>query len=209
MSEPIAQWTLQRFGEELSQRRPIPGGGAVAAVTASHAAALGCMVLAYTVGKPKFAAVEAENQAALSSLQRSRVEALALADRDAAAYGRLSALWKLPPGDAQRAAQEPAALAEAIAAPMEILRLARAVLAALQPLPPRTNAALSSDLAIAARLADAAADAAACNVRINLPSMAPGPARDAIAAQLEGALVGCRDAARAIERTLDAATKAS
>jgi formiminotetrahydrofolate cyclodeaminase len=97
MSEPLAQLSLQEFANRLASKEPIPGGGAVAAVTAAHAAALGCMVLAYTLGKPKFAAHEIENKKALECLQRAQNEAHALADQDAIAYGTLSALWKLPP----------------------------------------------------------------------------------------------------------------
>lgn len=97
MSEKLAKLSMQEFADRLASKAPSPGGGAVAAVTAAHAAALGCMVLAYTLGKPKFAAHENENQLALQSLQRSQIEAFALADEDAVAYANLSALWKLPP----------------------------------------------------------------------------------------------------------------
>ena len=51
--------------------------------------------------------------------------ALALADRDAAAYGQLNALWKLPKDAPERAAGWDAAVAEAIEAPQAILEAAR------------------------------------------------------------------------------------
>ena len=48
--------SVEEFSDMLAAKTPTPGGGAVAAVTASHAAALGAMVLEFTLGKPKFAA---------------------------------------------------------------------------------------------------------------------------------------------------------
>ncbi|NBX24496.1 MAG: formiminotransferase-cyclodeaminase [Planctomycetes bacterium] len=174
----FADMTLGAFTAQLADKVPSPGGGAVAAVTLSHAAALGAMVLRYTVGRPSFAAHETANADALARLDALRTEALRLADRDAAAYARLAALWKLPAGHAERERDFPAAIGEAIEAPMTIVRHAAAAAELMHALPARTNARLGSDLAIAAELAGAAADAAAWNVRVNLPSLAD---RDAAA----------------------------
>ena len=43
--------TVEEFSDMLAAKTPAPGGGAVAAVTAAHAAALGAMVLEFTIGK--------------------------------------------------------------------------------------------------------------------------------------------------------------
>ena len=88
--------TVEEFADMLAAKTPAPGGGAVAAVTASHAAALGAMVLEFTIGKPTFATSEESNASALRRLTQLRHHALELADRDAEAYGALNALWKLP-----------------------------------------------------------------------------------------------------------------
>ena len=172
MSERFAQTTLADFAAKLADKVPSPGGGAVAAVTLAHAAALGAMVLRYTVGRPAFAAHEASNAAALAELDAMRATALALADRDAAAYARLASLWKLPEGDPTRARDFAPAVQEAIDAPQAIVDLASRACTLLAELPSRTNARLGSDLAIAANLAALAADAAEWNVRVNLPSLA-------------------------------------
>jgi formiminotetrahydrofolate cyclodeaminase len=139
------------------------------------------MVLRYTVGRPSFATHEAQNTAALAELDAMRATALALADRDAAAYARLAALWKLPEDDATRAREFQPAVREAIDAPQAIVDLAHRACALLAELPARTNARLGSDLAIAANLAALAADAAEWNVRVNLPSLS-----DAAAARAHG-----------------------
>jgi formiminotetrahydrofolate cyclodeaminase len=171
LSGPFADITLADFAARLADKVPSPGGGAVAAVTLAHGAALGAMVLRYTVGRPAFAAHEAQNTAALAELDAMRATALALADRDAAAYARLASLWKLPEGDATRARDFQPSVREAIDAPQAIVDLAHRACALLAELPARTNARLGSDLAIAANLAALAADAAEWNVRVNLPSM--------------------------------------
>jgi formiminotetrahydrofolate cyclodeaminase len=181
VSARFADTTLADFAAKLADKVPSPGGGAVAAVTLAHGAALGAMVLRYTVGRPAFAAHEAANTAALSELDAMRATSLELADRDAAAYARLAALWKLPESDPARARDFQPAVQEAIDAPQAIVDLAHRACALLGELAERTNPRLGSDLAIAANLAALAADAAAWNVRVNLPSLS-----DAAAARAHG-----------------------
>ena len=106
--------SVEEFSDMLAAKTPTPGGGAVAAVTASHAAALGAMVLEFTLGKPKFAEHEASNASVLARLRELRHEALELADRDAEAYGALNALWKLPKDAPTRLTAWDAAVAAAI-----------------------------------------------------------------------------------------------
>lgn len=194
MSGRFADTTLGDFAAKLADKVPSPGGGAVAAVTLAHAAALGAMVLRYTVGRAAFAVNEATNAAALAELDAMRTTALALADRDAAAYARLAALWKLPEGDPARARDFQPAVREAIDAPQAIVDLAHRACALLAELPARTNPRLGSDLAIAANLAALAADAAEWNVRVNLPSLT-----DAAAAGAQGARTASQvESARAL-----------
>ena len=60
--------TVEEFADMLAAKTPAPGGGAVAAVSAAHAAALGAMVLEFTIGKPKFATSDESNASALQRL---------------------------------------------------------------------------------------------------------------------------------------------
>ena len=194
MSETLAHLSVKEFADRLASKAPVPGGGAVAAVTAAHSAALGCMAL----GKPNFAAHESENKKKLESLQRAQSQALALADQDAAAYATLSALWKLPNTDPRRVAQEPDAVRAATVAPMAIVLLAEAILESLQNLHKTSNPNLISDLAIAAKLADTAADAAAWNVRVNVPQLETEAERATAQTQLDRALASVRTTADSI-----------
>lgn len=163
--------TLEEFGTSLAARTPVPGGGAVAAVTGSHAAGLLCMVVQFTRGKPAFAAHEAALESALARATNLQARLLELADRDAEAYGALNALWKLPKDSPARTEGLEAAVREAIDAPQAILGAAAELACLAVALEGITNPNLASDRAIALDLARVAARAAAHNVQVNLPSL--------------------------------------
>jgi glutamate formiminotransferase/formiminotetrahydrofolate cyclodeaminase len=167
--------SLSGFLGAVASPSPVPGGGSVAALAGALAAALAQMVAGLTVGKKKYAAVDAEmREAALRGA--ALVNALsALVVRDAEAYAEVAAAYKLP--------QEPAAAAEtrrgAVAAallraaqvPLETARACADVadLAALVAEMGNTNVA--SDAGVAALLAEAGCRGASFNVRINVASL--------------------------------------
>ena len=155
--------------EQVAARQPTPGGGAVAAVTVSLASALGEMVLRYRLGGT--GADDSLLGEALETMGRLRSTALALADADARAFEKLSALWKLSKDDPQRRAEWTDAVAGAIDAPQRILTTGLEVLTVLDRVRESVGNNLRSDLAIAALLARSGAEAAAWNVRVNLPQV--------------------------------------
>jgi formiminotetrahydrofolate cyclodeaminase len=162
----------QKVGELLdavAARQPVPGGGAVAALTAALSAALGRMVVEYSRGRKSSAGHEQAHAEILSSLARLQSTALSLADADAEAFAKLSALWKLARDDPRRRQEWPGAVAAAIDAPRRVMEAALEALGCLERLSGSVGANIRSDLAISALLAQAGAEAAACNVRINLP----------------------------------------
>ena len=61
----LTNLTVAGFLTELASSSPAPGGGSVAAFSASTGAALTAMVCRLTIGKKKYAAVEAEISAVL------------------------------------------------------------------------------------------------------------------------------------------------
>ncbi len=183
----LATMTVGEYLDRLAAAVPVPGGGAVAGVTLAQANALGAMVVGYAIGKPKFAAHDTAHRAAHTAFERGRRRALDLARDDASAYAVLNRLWKLPKDDPVRAGFAPAVLA-AIAAPEATLDLAAETIAALATLVGTTSASLASDLRIAFDLAEAAADAAIENVRINLPSVDDEALRAEIGARAEARL---------------------
>lgn len=167
----LGEMTLAGFLEALASKSPTPGGGAAAAVTLAQAAALGSMVIAYTEGKPKWSAHAALHAHAATFLSQVRLEAMALADRDASAYRALNALWGIPRAERTLDPRWHPALVEAIAAPSAIADLACATIVLLSRLDGCTSTLLASDLRIARLFADAALEAALANVEVNVPLM--------------------------------------
>jgi formiminotetrahydrofolate cyclodeaminase len=68
----LAKLSIDEFLEQLASRTPTPGGGSVAALTGALAAGLGQMVAAYTLGRPKFAAVAPQVQNLAERQHRAR-----------------------------------------------------------------------------------------------------------------------------------------
>jgi methenyltetrahydrofolate cyclohydrolase len=195
----LGNQSIDNFLRSVAAKSPTPGGGAVASVTAALAAALGQMVLNYSLGKKSLAAHENANTAALKNLEEASAHALQLAEADAIAYGRLNQLWKLDQSDPRRVAEFPQAVSDAIAAPRNVLNLALSMLRLLRMLPATTNSMLKSDLAIAGVLAEAASRAAAWNVRINLPLVENAETADSLNRELQESLHEAHTLASAIE----------
>ena len=117
--------SCEAFLEDLAGSAPAPGGGGAAALMGAAGAALGNMVGSLTIGKKKYAAVEADilvlNRRAAAL--RKRLEELVQADADA--FTPLAAAYKLPKEtpeqQAHKAAVLEAALEGACAVPLEIM----------------------------------------------------------------------------------------
>ena len=176
----------------------------MAGVTLAQAAALGVMVIRFSRGKKTFAEHDtmlAETEARLDTM---RAEAIELADLDAEGFQALAALFPLAEDDPQRVAAWPAAVEGATAPPRRLLELALECLQRCEGLLGRSSKMLRSDLAIAARLAAVAADAAAWNIRMNLPALSEleGRANDAreLGDSTEAAVLDADRIAREISR---------
>lgn len=94
----IKDLTVSTFLEELSSKKPTPGGGGAAALGGAQGVALGEMVINLTLGKKKYADVEAEMQRLLVKLEDIKKEFLRLADEDARVFAPLAAAYGLPAG---------------------------------------------------------------------------------------------------------------
>lgn len=199
MTLDLSTMTLAELLEALSARQPVPGGGAAAGATAAIGIATGRMVLSYSIGKDELAEHDAANQSAADELDQWRQEALLLAQADAEAFEVLQALWKLSAEDQVRIEGWHDAVMGAIAAPLATCELCHRSAALLATLPTRTNPLLHSDLYVAATLLVAACDAAACNVRVNLPTLEDAMERARLAGQAADHVERCREHVLAIE----------
>ena len=163
---------IETFLDELASGESTPGGGAAAALTGSQAAALLSMVLNFTVGRKRYAAVEEEMRGHLQRTEALRRELLAFADKDAEAFGAVSACFSMPrtteEEKAARTEAMQAALRGAAEVPFAIASLCAELLELASPIGEKGNPNVVSDAATAAHLAHAALYSALVNVDINL-----------------------------------------
>jgi len=164
---------LVQFGELLASKEPVPGGGSASAVAASLAASLVAMVATLSQGRPKYADHAALHEMAIPAANRLAKELLDIADEDAAAYAACAFALKLPReafADKEfrdRQVKETALVAAQV--PLRCVEHCREVLVLAEALSGRSNGNASSDLRVAALLAEAAGHGAAENVLVNIP----------------------------------------
>ena len=184
--------SCEAFLEDLAGSAPAPGGGGAAALVGAAGAALGNMVGSLTVGKKKYAAVEADililNRRAAAL--RKRLEGLVQADADA--FTPLAAAYKLPKEtpeqQAHKAAVLEAALEGACAVPLEIMSACCEGIALAVEYAEKGSMMAVSDAGCAALFCKAALQAAGLNVSINTRLMADKAHAAALNAQADAML---------------------
>ncbi len=167
--------SVSGFVASVASSDPVPGGGSVAAHAGALAAALAQMVAGLTIGKKKYAAVDAEMKgAAFKAISLGNTLA-ALVKRDAEAYSHVSEAYKLPkePADAaaRRADAVTTTLLKAAEVPLETARASVEVAQLAVLLAEKGNTNAITDAGVAALLAHAACKGAAYNVRVNVQAL--------------------------------------
>jgi len=196
--------SLGELLQRLGSNDPTPGGGAAAAVVGALGAALVEMTANLTIGKPRFAGIEAQAREIERRAAQLRQELGALADADAAAFDQVSAAYKLPRGDdAAKAARSEAiqsALYVAADVPMRTARLSAEAIELAETAAPILNPAVISDVLVGALLAQAALESAAINVEINAAAMSDKEAAQQLTENLNQARNGVSER---VQRVLD------
>ena len=161
----------ETFLDKLASGTATPGGGSAAAHTAAAAAALVSMVARLTIGKKKYASVEAQMEAVLERLETLRVELTRAVEEDATAFESLMMAFKLPkstPEEIQkRAGAIQSATLRAAQVPLSVATKAVEVLELAVKVVSTGNLNAITDGASGAALAQAALTAAGLNVRVN------------------------------------------
>jgi formiminotetrahydrofolate cyclodeaminase len=172
---PMSELALDEYLDALAGSDPAPGGGSAAALAAALAAASGEMVANFTVGKKKYAEVEAEVREYLEAIGDIRARLRELVQADVAAYSAVGDAYGMPKTTDDEKAARSAAIQDALRGAAEVpLALARCCAELAEYLPPlaeKGNRNLISDVGVAARLCEAAFDCALLNVEVNLALM--------------------------------------
>lgn len=167
--------TLMQFLEELAGAAPAPGGGSAGAAVGAMGAALVSMVCNLTIGKEKFAAVEAEMKEVLAQSEALRAELTRLISDDTAAFNMVMAAFRRPKEtDTEKAARREAiqsATQQATLVPLATAKACAGVIELCRVVAEKGNPNAASDAGAAASCAQAGLKAAALNVLINLPSI--------------------------------------
>jgi formiminotetrahydrofolate cyclodeaminase len=166
---------LRHFMDKLASKSPEPGGGSVAALTGAMGAALVSMVSNLTLGKEKYKDVQQQIETLLKESEKLRTEMQDLIQKDTEAYGALSDVYKMPKNTdgekAARTAKMQEALKKACQVPFEIGLKSLEVAKLAERAADLGNVAAVSDAGVAVLLAQACAQSAALNVKINVNSI--------------------------------------
>ena len=173
---PLMSMTAARFVDEVSTESPAPGGGSVAALMGSLAAALAAMVANLTLGKKGYETAWAGMAGLAEQGQQLKDQLSRAVDEDTEAFNRVMEAMRLPKATPEQAAERAAAVEAANRHAADVpLQTARACLAALH-LAERAassgNTNSASDAGVAALAAQAGLEGAALNVLINLGAIA-------------------------------------
>lgn len=160
--------SLEDFLGELAAKKPTPGGGSVAALAGALAAAMGEMVVNYSVGKKDLAAHEPVLREALAELTRARAILVELLIEDQLAFEKLTQARKACNNVGDKDPTFAAALLACIRIPQTVAATGAAILELCDRLTPISNNYLLSDLAVCAEMSMATVRCAAYNVRVNL-----------------------------------------
>ena len=165
-TQTIANWV-----DQLASKAAVPGGGGASALAGALGAALGAMAANLTIGKKKYADVQAEMARAAQQLTQKAGELLSGMEADAQAFAPLAKAYGMPSytqqekDEKQRVLQR--ALKEATQPPMQLIRTCLSVTEILQELSEKASRLVISDVGCGAAMCRACLQAAALNVYIN------------------------------------------
>jgi len=201
MSE-IKDKSIDVFLNELASRQATPGGGSAAAVMGAQAAALISMVCNLTIGKPKYAEVEADMIRLLSQSEDLRAQLTAMIKADVEVFDQLMACYGLPKEtDQQKAArsvQIQAVLKAATLVPLDCARACAKTIELSRIAAEKGNTGVISDAGVAVMCGYGALKSAALNVYINAGSIKDREFAEAKLVELEQILSGAEEKVESI-----------
>lgn len=163
------------FTDVLASKASVPGGGGASALVGAVGTALGSMVGALTVGKKKYAAVEAEIIELMKKAEEVRAALLKQIDEDAVVFEPLSKAYGLPKDTEEQKAEKTrvmeACLIDACSVPMEIMVKCCEAIELQKEFAAKGSSLAISDAGVGVAFCRAALQGASLNVFINTKAM--------------------------------------
>ena len=170
----IKDQSLQFYLDELASKSATPGGGSAAAVMGAQSAALTSMVCNLTIGKPKYAEVDADMRELLRQSEALREQLTGLIKADIDSFNQLMAAYGLPKtNDTEQTARTQAiqqALKAATEVPLQCAAACRTAIELSRIAAQKGSAGVISDAGAAVMSAYGGLKTAALNVYINTGS---------------------------------------
>ena len=163
--------SCRTFVEVLASNAPAPGGGGAAALVGAIGTALGNMVGSLTVGKKKYADVEAEIIALKAKCDALQKELLDQVEADDKGFVPLSKAYGIPKDNPDRDKILEEATITACAVPMHIMELCCEAIDCITVFAAKGSRLAVSDAGCGAVCCKAALQAASLNVFINTKSL--------------------------------------
>jgi formiminotetrahydrofolate cyclodeaminase len=167
----IKDTAIEPFLDQLASSAATPGGGSAAAIIGAMGAALVSMVCNLTIGKKKYAEVEAEMQDVLAKTEALRKKLTGMIQDDVKAFDAVMGAYGMPKEtDADKQARDKAiqaALKLATDVPLACARAAREVIDLAAIASDKGNLNVISDAGVGVLAGYAALRSAALNVFTN------------------------------------------
>ena len=168
--------TCEEFVDVLASKAPVPGGGGASALVGAIGMALGNMVGSLTVGKKKYADVEADIVALKEKATALQADFLRLVEADAEAFEPLAKAYGMPRETEEEKAEKARVMAivlkDACAVPLEIMEKCCEAIDVIEEFAAKGSALAISDAGVGVVFCKAALLGASLNVFINTKSMA-------------------------------------
>lgn len=186
----LLRLNLRELANELSADSPTPGGGSAAALAAALSASLAAMVANLTVGKKGYEEAEEEMKKVAVRAQQLKDEMLKAVDDDSRAFNRVMDAYRMPKATEEQAKERDAAVEltsqGAALVPFGVLEKCVELLEAAKVVAERGNKNSLSDAGVAGLLAEAAAEGAYYNIKINLLNIKDSVFKEEIGGRAKG-----------------------
>ncbi len=171
----LSDLSVKDLLNKTASSSPVPGGGSIAALSASIAAALSEMVANLTIGKKGFENVEPEMKKIAAESSRLRDKLVKDVDRDSDAFNDVLAAFRLPKNNEEEKMNRSKAIQDALKnaamVPLSVARDASKVMDLAEIVIKKGNKNAVTDGAVGAMTARTAVLGALYNVKINLGSI--------------------------------------